>query len=272
MPRHLTTSLLLLALAAPLAAQTSEAPNLIFTISGGMTSGGAMWAVSPQVIPVAPVGADSFTISRRLRPGLVATLGASFFRGPHFGYTFEAGYFGLSSESRCSILGTYATDPDSTNMQACDKINGAHLATSAVGFQAGVTYRFAPADVFSPYLRASGGLGLLGNSFVQTEAEVISLACTPFSTCRQPLLRESKRAEFAMLGTLAVGFTVATSPGYRFRFEARDLLAWLPDVTGPAPVTPGVQGAAPTGTTLRHVFVLTAGLDVVLERRHRRRY
>ncbi len=263
-------ALVLLGLAAPLAAQSRQAPNLIFTISGGLTAGGDFWEVSPQPYPVPPNAADSFTLGRVRRPGLVATLGASLFRSPHVGYWAEVGYFGIATESRCRPLGPYAPDADNTTQQACDGIQGAHVPSSAIGFQVGLVYRFAPARVLSPYLRASGGLAALGASFVQTAAVVGSQQCAPNSTCQVALLTDPNRRDLSGMATVAAGFTISTGPAYKVRLEARDLLAWLPNVEGPA--SPAALQAPPVGTKLHHVFVFTVGVDVVLVRQRGRRY
>ena len=75
--------------------------------------------------------------------------------------------------------------------------------------------------------------------------------------------------EFTFLGSLAAGALLELSPGYRFRFEVRDLVAQLPMPSAPAdPITT----LAPVGHTIRHIPVFTAGLDVVLQRRRGRRY
>ncbi len=263
-------ALVLLGLAAPLAAQSRQAPNLVFTISGGLTAGGDFWEVSPQTYPVPPNAADSFTLGRVRRPGLVATLGASLFRSPHLGYWAEVGYFGIATESRCRPLGPYAPDADDTTRQACDGIQGTHVPSSAVGFQVGLVYRFAPARVLSPYVRASGGLATLGASFVQTAAVVGSRQCAPNSTCQVALLTEANRRDVTGMASVAAGLTISTSPAYRARVEARDLLAWLPNVEGPAPAA--ALQAAPVGTKLRHVLVFTVGVDIVLVRQRGRRY
>lgn len=263
-------ALVLIGLAAPLAAQSRQAPNLVFTISGGLTLGGDFWQVSPQPYPVPPNAADSFTLGRIRRPGLVATLGASLFRSPHLGYWAEVGYFGIATESRCRPLGPYAPDPDNTTQQACDGIQGAHVPSSTVGFQLGLVYRIAPARFVSPYLRAGAGLATLGASFVQTAAVVGSQQCAPNSTCQVALLTDRNRRDVSGMATAAAGFTLSTGPAYKVRIEARDLVAWLPNVEGPAP--PGALQAPPVGTKVRHVLVFTAGVDIVLVRRRGRRY
>lgn len=259
-----------LSTAAPAAAQTAETPNLILTISGGLTAGGNLWSVDRQAYPVVPTGQDTFALGRRLRPGIVAALGASYYRGGSFGYSFEVGFFGLATESRCRPAAPLTSDPDNVNGQVCTSAQGAHRSTSIVAFQAGVTYRIAPRGGVTPYVRATGGFGILGNSFVDTEGSYTSGSCGP--DCRLSLLAEGGRRSMAVVGTLAGGLVVTMSPGYNARLEGRDFIAALPSVTGPAPLTGPTPGNAQVATRFHHTFVLTAGIDIVLERRRARRY
>lgn len=260
------------AVPAGLTAQTRQEPNLVFTIAGGLTGSRSLWEVPVQRLPVAPAAEDSFALARRLRPGIVAAVSATYYSSPGFGYTMEVGYFGLQTEARCRPLGPYAPDPDMASQQACDRIQGRHEPSSVVGLQAGAVYRINPAGAFSPYVRALAGVGIVGNSFVQTEAVVTSSACNPGPNCLLALLSEEKRREFSWLGSLALGFVAAASPTYKFRLEVRDLMATLPHVDGPAITTAGTLPFAPVSSRLTHNFVLTAGLDIVLERRRGRRY
>jgi hypothetical protein len=259
-------------LAAPLSAQSGESPSLIFTISGGLTGARALWEVPAQPFPVPPSNEDTFALARRLRPGLVATLGAVYYRNPNLGYVMEIGYFGVQSESRCTPLNQFSPGADSTARSACGRIHGTHIASSVVGFQAGLVYRAWPARGFSPYARASAGFGILGTSFVQTEALVISSACTTTPACTFALLAEQSRQELALVGTLAAGFAVTLTPGYKVRLEVRDFVAGLPHVDGAATVQSGALPVPPISTRLTHNFVATMGIDIVLERRRGRRY
>ena len=68
---------------------------------------------------------------------------------------------------------------------------------------------------------------------------------------------------------LGVGFTAAISPGYQLRWELRDNVAGVQRVTGPAPEAGVIP---PHERVFKHLFSMTIGVDVVLERRRGRRY
>jgi hypothetical protein len=267
--RNVLAPLALCALCASAAAQTRQAPNLVFTISGGLTTGAALWAVERQPVVGGAGAQDTLALARRLRPGVTASLGATLFRSPHFGIMAEIGYFGLASESRCRNAAPYQPDPDRIVEQACVSAQGAHIPTSAVGFQAGAVFRLAPGRRISPYARATGGFALLASSFVLTTGTYRTGCRVLGGVCTRVLLNDSSARELTTIATLAAGITIATSPGSRVRIELRDLMAWVPVAagTGNAPFL-----EAPQRWQLKHVPTLTAGIDIVLERRRPRRY
>jgi hypothetical protein len=262
---------LLIGGAAALQAQASNQPNLVLSISGGLTMGGELWTLPRQLVS-APFGEyDTLTLGRRLRPGVVAVLGAAYHRGPHLGMTFEVGYFGVASEGRCSPNGPYSFDSDDKNAQACDATQGRHFATSLIGFQAGLVYNFLVRRTVTPYVRATGGIASLGASYVETVVPITAAAC-PGTTCSYALLFDGGRKGATVVGTLAAGLTIGLWPGYQLRFEARDLIARLPVAADSAmPGSPNFPTAR-VGLRTLHIPTITTGLDVVLERRHRRRY
>jgi len=272
--RPLAAALLCAALAGPLRAQTGDQPNLIFTIAGGVSLAGRLWSLDKQAAAVSgyPLSqADTVALARRIRPGLTALLRATLFRSAHTGYTLEATFFGLASEGRCAVRDSFITDGQRINEQACSDVQGRHVPTSAVGFQAGVAYRFSAQHIAEPYVRASAGIALLGNSFVETFGIVQSTsACGGRTTCPRFFLADAQRRDITWLASLAAGTSLKMGPGYRFHAEVRDLIVALPVVSGAAPISG--QQAAQVGTRVRHIPVLTAGMEVMLERRRTRRY
>ena len=80
------------------------------------------------------------------------------------------------------------------------------------------------------------------------------------------------RRSSVLLGA-ALGFTRPISPGYQFRWEARDQLVQQARLMGPATIplpTGGVTG--PIASRLYHHFSMILGVDVVLEKKRGRRY
>lgn len=271
MTRALLAALTLLALTTPAArAQSREDPNLVFTIYGGLSAGGGLWSRSQamQAPGGPPFPLDTLVIARRLRPGLVAGLSATYFTSPHFGWTADVAYFGFGSEQRCAGPAVFA---GTLNRQLCTNAHGEHVGTSLVGFLAGGTFRLLPGSALQPYVRATAGLGLLGSSYIETSAVVVDTACGSAGFCTATLLAESKARQFTWIAGLAVGTTFRLSPSSLVRFEARDVVTSLPTVTGPG--DPLISSSTVSeGWAVKHVFTLLVGLDIVLERQHTRRY
>lgn len=251
-----------------------QEPHLVFSISAGMSSGSHLWTLPAHPQPV--VGGnltdqDTMAIGRVLRPGIVAGLAASYYTSPRFGWTAEVTYFGFSGEQRCAGPATYQPEADNINKQACDRAQGLHIATSVVGFMGGATYRFFPDARVEPFIRAVGGLGLLGNSYIQTSGVIRSTQCQTFDNfCTLTLVKEDRESQFTFVTALSAGFSFALSPAYRIRFEGRDVITSLPVATSNGQSSdPAVVN---TGRVIKHIPTFTIGMDIVLERRHTRRY
>ncbi len=268
--------------AAPsaLAAQTGDHPNLILSIQGGVLGGTDLWHVPRQLLLGVFTGTrDTVSLGRRITSGITALASATYFQSPNFGYYAELGYFGISTEGQCAGIGQFTADSlaefPSPNQKACEATNGATYPTSLAALQAGVVYRAFPNANVSPYVRATVGGGALSNSFVDAAPVITSrTACDstvyPNGTCSYALFQDTKRPSFTWVATLAIGNTIRLSPGYNVRIEARDLIASLPIAADSGSVS-GVATAKP-GWRVRHMIGLTIGLDVILERSHRRRY
>lgn len=263
----------LTALAGSAAAQVRQEPQLILSIGGGLTgSRSEAWSLpGHELLVTASAGTDTVALARRFRPGLVATLAATYHPSEHLGYTAEAGYFGIATEMRCAPVGGFRADPENKNEQACTSAQGTHVETSVVGFQLGMAYRFAWGQRLTPYARASAGLGFLANSFVRTEGAINAPGTCGSSSpvCLWTLLDEQEPATMTWIASLAAGTSMRVGTGYRVRLEVRDLIGSLPVPAGVADPLTGFTG---TTTAVRHTLVVTAALDVVLERRRGRRY
>jgi hypothetical protein len=68
---------------------------------------------------------------------------------------------------------------------------------------------------------------------------------------------------------LGLGFTAAVAKGYQLRWEVRDNIVGVQRVTS-APAAARV--VPPHDVTYKHLFSMSIGFDVVLERRRGRRY
>ena len=268
-----------LAGAPPVRAQTPDQPNLMFTISGGLTVGsGALWTVPRQLAFASNNGVqnlwDSVGLSRKLGVGFLATLTATYFRSPHLGYTLEAGFFGLETKGGCAALGPFTpVSAAPPNAQACGYLQGQDMRGDVVGLLAGVTYRATSGGV-QPYVRASAGGALVGSSFVEMAAPTLQQGGT-ISTVY--FLADQNHTELTWMASVGVGVMLPLGPGYQLLVEARDLIVSLPYPSGPATDTGAVAAGSqlpqpPVARKVVLVPTIAVGLDIVLERRRGRRY
>jgi hypothetical protein len=264
-----SSAMLVLCLAAPAAAaQTGSQPSLVLTIFGGVASGNGLWDISQQPLCLPDPNCsgsphDTLRLTRDVSSSLLVGAGATYFKGPHLGFTLEVFYLGLPLDDGCTGL-FYNADPEARNQQLCDNITGASLSTSAIAFFAGVVLRASPTRSLSPYLRA--GLGFL--SYSSGTVDMSGVFIEGGNIKPRSVLIDPHPKGGALTGQVAAGLTARLSPGYQFRFEVRDILVPLERVTGSA--SDNLQ--PPTDTKVFHRVALTLGLDVVLERKPGRRY
>ena len=275
MSRYLVTRTALLfvlgaACAGSVRAQSPEEPTLAFTISAGLSTGGDLWQINKQVLR-APSGAqDTATVGRRLRPGITAALGVTYYRSPHFGLNAEIAYYGLGTEQSCSGPATFS---DGFNQEVCTGANGTHVSSSVVAFQGGGVWNLGSPERTTPYVRTDIGLGYLENTFVETEALIADPQCnTVDNTCIVKIITERNPKTFTWTVSLAAGLAFPVGTGYRFRMEARDLITALPVIDQPALIGVNAQPVSASHMRVKSIPIITFGLDVLLERSHPRRY
>jgi hypothetical protein len=265
-------------LASGAAAQSLDRPELVFTIAVGEASGGQLWTVNPQ-LATAIRGPDTLALGRRLlRPSLVAAFGAQLYLSPHIGYTLEATFLGLATESQCTPLAAYSLDTDHVNAQACDAIENKHTYTNAVALQGGFTARTAVGRGAQAYLRAVGGVALLGGSFVDAEGAVLVSSAVDSAgggIALRSFLEEGSSHTITWVATVGGGLTMALGSSYNVRVELSNVFIALPVPGGPGDINNDpyrLSPYAPVRWRTIHLPSLTIGLDVLLERRSVRRY
>lgn len=252
------------------AAQTGSQPSLVLTIFAGAATGHSLWSIprQPYCLPVASCAPtdphDTLRLSRDVGSSLIAGAGATYFRGPHLGFTFEVFYLGMPLDDGCTGL-FYNPDPEVRNQQLCDNIASASLSTSAIAFFGGLVLRAAPTRAISPYVRA--GAGLLSYSTGTVDMSGVFQNSSGAVQSRAVIIDDEPK-KGALTVQAAAGFTAQLGPGYQFRFELRDVLSPLEHVTGPA----NDLGQVSTVTRVQHRVALALGLDVILEKKRGRRY
>jgi hypothetical protein len=249
---------------SPVAAQrTADQARLSLGLSAGATTGTGLWSIRGQPIFTSSVFVDTVNLTRRSRGALAVVFHGTYFPSEHWGFTGEAMLIGLGLEDECEL--TFASG-SGRGAEICNSINGDESPGSAVALSIGTLYRIMSRKVISPYVRVNAGLVVSQHSTVQTDGFFLSSGeQTRFTVYADPTRRQAA----PVLG-LGVGFTAAMGRGYQLRWELRDNIVGVDRVTGPTFGTPNLEPEHDTG--LKHVWSMTFGFDVILERRRGRRY
>jgi len=273
MPR-LSFVLFPLLLAAPLAAQTPDQPNLTLTLFAGAVTGHDLWSVARQPLcvltgsgpsfPCDTTSYDTLTFKRSINSSIIAGASATYFAGPHLGIQGEVYYLGLPFEDSCTPVAPYRPDTDNKNQQLCDNIARAAPSVGAIAIFGGVILRASGMHTFSPYIRADGGAVLYSGGTLQVSGN-FQQGNNIYS---RTVIEDDTPKTTSVSLQVGAGMTARVTPGYQFRFEVRDAIVPLRVVTGPA----NALGQVPSTTRTYHHLALTLGLDVVLERKRGRRY
>jgi hypothetical protein len=240
---------------------TKDQARLIFTVSAGVITGADLWAVPAQPVQFI-VPADTFALTRRIRSNLGVAFAGTYFPGDHFGWGGEAFLVGLGYEDGCRhIFSSGRTDVAT----ACTSIQGATKSATAVSVSTGPVYRIASRSSFSPYARAN--LGLLFSS--QSSIRMVGQFPSPEGVVDLVIYDDDSESRVGPYLGLGIGVTAAVAKGYHLRLELRDNIMGVEKVTSG---TPEARTIPPHEVVYKHLFSLTFGFDVVLERRPGRRY
>ena len=249
----------------PLWAQrTADQARLSLGLSAGVTTGTTLWTISGQPIFTSSVAVDTVLLSRRTKGALAVVFHGTYFPNEHWGFTGEAMLLGLGTEDSCQL--TFSSGSTS-GAEICNSINGQDTPGSAVALSVGSMYRIMSRKIISPYARLSAGLVISQHSTVQTDGFFTGPSS---EEVRFTVYDDPDRAHGTPVVALGAGFTAALGRGYQLRWELRDNIVGLDRVTAPTFGTPNLEPQH--GRAWKHVWSVTFGFDVVLERRRGRRY
>lgn len=240
---------------------TKDQARLVFTVSGGMVVGRHLWSVDHQPAQFTAT-ADTFAIGRRIRSTITVGFGGTYFPHEHLGVSVEGFLIGLGFEDSCRLVFSSGSGDAAT---ACQSIQGATKSATAVTLSGGPVFRVNSRSLISPYARANLGLVISNQSSLRT----IGRFSTPDGTAERVVFADDHDSRIAPSLALGAGFTAAVGKGYQLRWEIRDNIVGVQRVTGSTPQSDLVP---PHELTYKHLFSLTIGFDVVLERRRGRRY
>jgi hypothetical protein len=261
--RLICVALLLVSSAAvrPAWGQTKDQARLFFTISGGVVVGGDLWSVDAQPVQfITPT--DTVALGRRIRSSIGVGFSGTYFAGDHLGLSVEAFLLGLGFEDRCRLTFSSGSQ-DLAN--ACLSIQGATKSASAVALTAGPVFRLASRSLFSPYARANVGLVFSNQSSIRTVGHFNSSQ----GISDLIIYDDDHESRVEPMVALGAGLTAAVGPGYQLRWEVRDNITGVQRVTN---ATPEARVIPPHEVSFKHLFSMSIGFDVVLERRRGRRY
>lgn len=247
--------------ATSLAQATGDEARLLLGISIGAIGGTSLWSAGPQAVQfVSPP--DTFALTRRIRSNLVVGFGGTYFSGERLGFAVEGFLVGLGFEDGCR----HVFSSGSGDMAAvCRSMQGREKPASAVTLSVGPVLRFNSRKLLSPYVRANVGFVLSNQSSLRTFGE--------FPTDSGPstiiVYSDNRNSRIDPSLALGAGFTAAVAKGYHLRWEIRDNIVGIQTVTGTIPIAGFIP---PHKRVFKHLFSMTVGFDVVLERRKGRRY
>jgi hypothetical protein len=240
---------------------TKDQARLIFTVSAGVVTGQDLWSIPAQPVQfITPT--DTLAVGRRIRSNLAVGFLGTYFPRDNFGVAVEGALVGLGFEDSCrQVSSSGATDV----VTACQSIQGATKGATAVFLSTGPVFRINSRSLFSPYARANLGLVISSQSSLRT----IGRFPTPQGFSDLVVYDDDHDSRVAPAFALGGGFTAAVGSGYQLRMEARDNIVGVQRVTA---ASPQARVVPPHKLVYKHLFSLTIGFDVVLERRRGRRY
>jgi hypothetical protein len=249
------------AAAHPAWGQTKDQARLIFTVSGGAVIGKELWSISAQPVQFS-TPSDTLALGRRIRSNLAVGFSGTYFAGDHLGLAVDGFLLGLGFEDRCRmVFSSGATDV----VTACQSIQGATKSATAVGLSAGPVLRINSQSLFSPYVRANLGLVFSNQSSIRT----VGHFPTPGGISDLIVYDDDHESRVEPMMALGGGITAAVGPGYQLRWEVRDNITGVQRVTS---AIPQARQIPPHEVTYKHLFSMSIGFDVVLERKRGRRY
>ena len=240
---------------------TRDESRLLLGVSLGAATGAELWSIGAQPIQFI-IPTDTFALTRRIRSNLVVGFGGTYFSGENLGLSVEGFLIGLGLQDNCrQVFSSGSGDIASV----CRSLQGREKPASAVTLSVGPVFRFNSRKLVSPYVRANVGFTLSNQSSIRTSGE--------FPTDSGPstivVYSDDKNSRIDPSLMLGAGVSMALSKGSQLRWEIRDNMVGIQKVTGSIPVAGFVP---PHKRVFKHLFSMSIGFDIILERRRGRRY
>jgi hypothetical protein len=219
--------------------------------------------VGNQPVIVAPGISDTIAIERAFRRSLAVVFSGTYFPNDLVGFNLEGQLLGLATQDDCRLVSAVS---DSLTRDLCRSLGRSDHYASAVALSGGVVLRFASRQPLHPFVRANAGFVVSQQSFVRTQGRVYT---DSGAVADLTLYEDENPASLQPYLSVGGGIVAVIGRGYQFRAEVRDNWVRVPAVAGPTirqGVRPETEGVG------RHFLSLLVGFDIVLERKHGRRY
>ena len=254
---------LLLAPVGALRAQTNDEARLTLGIAAGYVASAMLWDIPNQPIASTFEAPDIFHLHRETHSDISISGNATYYRGPHVGFTGEFTYIGLGTSDACNLV---QDNGDAELVAACNALKGAQGSAATTIVQGGVIVRPLARSFFQPYFKGAVGLAFTPSSSIQMRSTYGSVGDTALILT---IYKDDNGKELRPTWTVAFGVSTAPSSGYQLHLEVRE--SWLPlgVVTGP---TTGQGFVPPSKSVIKGFPSILVGFDIVLERRRGRRY
>lgn len=241
---------------------TKDQSSLVFTISAGAVGGRQLWSSSPQAIQFIDP-ADTVALDRRIRSTLAVGFGGVYFPGENLGFTIEGFLIGLGFEDSCRQV---FSSGSGAIAEVCQSIQGKKKAGTSVILSGGTMFRLNSRKLISPYGRVNLGLVLSQQSSLRTVGQFVNSGGQIEDLF---VYSDDHNSRVDPSLALGVGFTAAVAKGYNLRWELRDNITGIQSVRS---TIPNAGFVPPHERVFKHLFSMTVGFDVVLERRRGKRY
>jgi hypothetical protein len=243
------------------AQRTGDQARLVFTISGAFIGSKGLWSVPDQRVAVDELPTN-LAINRSATSTFGASLGATYYPEGPIGFTGEAFLLGLGYDDACRVTSTGAISL--RVMEVCEDIDRQEKSAAAVSVSVGSIFRLASREFVSPFFRAGLGVLFSNQSSILTQGVSISNGGALLV-----IYDDEVRSRVRPTIQLGVGATMVLSRGYHLRWEVRDNIVGVEEITS---AVQNVGAVPPHETSFEHVWSVLIGLDVILERQRGRRY
>jgi len=244
-------------------AQTNDEARLTLGIALGYIGSMSLWDVASQPVFSPANEPDLFHLHREVRSDITIAGHATYYPGPHLGFTGEFTYLGLGTTDACTIV----HDNGDLELRAvCDALKGTLGTASTTVVHGGIVYRPFSRTFLQPYFKGVVGLAFTPASTVAMRSTYGAIADTALINT---IYKDDDWKVIRPSWSVGVGVSTAATSGYQIHVEIRE--TWLTMGVVDAPTS--AQGFVPAHSSVLKGFPsVLVGFDVVLARQRGRRY